>query len=70
MISVLACPADQTNLRAHDGGLLCDHGHHFAASRVLMTIFSIAMTNGADSALPGIAIRKTIQSKLVPLRLS
>jgi len=45
-------------------------GHHFAASRVLMTIFSIAMTNGADSALPGIAIRKTIQSKLVPLRLS
>jgi 2-polyprenyl-3-methyl-5-hydroxy-6-metoxy-1,4-benzoquinol methylase len=30
MISVLACPADQTDLRAHEGGLQCDHGHHFA----------------------------------------
>jgi 2-polyprenyl-3-methyl-5-hydroxy-6-metoxy-1,4-benzoquinol methylase/uncharacterized protein YbaR (Trm112 family) len=30
MIDVLACPADQTDLRVHDGGLLCDQGHHFA----------------------------------------
>lgn len=30
MISVLACPADQTDLRVHDGSLRCDRGHQFA----------------------------------------
>jgi 2-polyprenyl-3-methyl-5-hydroxy-6-metoxy-1,4-benzoquinol methylase len=29
MIRVLACPADQTDLRVHDGGLVCDRGHQF-----------------------------------------
>jgi ubiquinone/menaquinone biosynthesis C-methylase UbiE len=29
-ISVLACPADQTNLRVHNSGLICDRGHQFA----------------------------------------
>jgi 2-polyprenyl-3-methyl-5-hydroxy-6-metoxy-1,4-benzoquinol methylase/uncharacterized protein YbaR (Trm112 family) len=30
LISVLACPADHSDLRAHDGELLCDQGHRFA----------------------------------------
>jgi ubiquinone/menaquinone biosynthesis C-methylase UbiE/uncharacterized protein YbaR (Trm112 family) len=30
MISVLACPADHTDLRAHNGGLICGQGHSFA----------------------------------------